>query len=399
MKNKIINIKKFPVDIIRVVFLQSFKEKDVGVYRLLSSFLLETSDSGLSGIVKEFKRLYGANMMININYSKNKLITSFILEFIDQKYVEDENYFQNVINLFIDHLFNASKYFTEKNFEQIKKSFISKQKYALNRPSMIAANNLNKCIHLPKKNYFKEKNLKDLELLELEEFKNTYLNLVSSPYKMYFFGRLDSKKKEIINKTFNSSLKVKKTQIKRIKNQDFQEKIVTKKIKQTVMKLGYLQKDENQSKHFYVVSFLADMMLGGSGSSILFKEIREKSSFCYSISSDYSFDIGLQRINVELSKDNIDACKKKIIEIVDNIDNYIDKDFFELHKGLYLSLLDENADYARSHMQFLLEKDFSIYPKDFDEYKMLIQEITLDEVLAFIKGLSLITAVIVKGVL
>jgi len=128
--------------------------------------------------------------------------------------------------------------------------------------------------------------------------------------------------------------------------------------------LGYRMNMPYESS-LYSAFVVANVMLGGGGSSKLFKNIREKESLCYSIHSSLEKHMSIMLIYAGVDFDKLDRVETLVEAQIEAIKKgEFDEDELELAKKVVITNVRSISDYPNSYMNFY--------------YNMLITEGNLD---------------------
>ena len=170
-----------------------------------------------------------------------------------------------------------------------------------------------------------------------------------------------------------------------------------KDLNQSIMIMGYKIKDLTEFERVYVLS-IYNAILGGSPDSKLFKQIREKHSLCYSISSSYSGISNLQFISAGIDKDNFKKCVNLIKKEVKKMQN---GDFSEeqINQAIitYKASLREIEDTPSSMISIYEAHEYLNYDL-IDKREENISKVTKEMIINTAKKIKLDTIYLLKGV-
>ncbi len=146
-------------------------------------------------------------------------------------------------------------------------------------------------------------------------------------------------------------------------------------IEQSSLILGY-HSDIRADDELYYAFKLGNLIIGGDSNSLLFKEIREQHSYCYSIySTIYSMD-GYMLLYAGISYRNHKEVISMMKDIVRRIQNGAFDEELEVAKLLYINGLQSDYDSANGMSTFAYRQE------------LLETHLTLDEVLEKIRMVS-----------
>jgi predicted Zn-dependent peptidase len=138
-------------------------------------------------------------------------------------------------------------------------------------------------------------------------------------------------------------------------------------------------------------------ILGTLPTSLLFQEVREKRSLCYSISSVvYGYD-GVMKISTGIDYKNIKKVKGLIEDQIDKIKNgKFDDSLLETTRRMYINVYRANSDNVKSIMwdiyrNTILDDVMSI-DKTIEEFK----KVTKESIMESFKDVELITSYVLR---
>ena len=148
----------------------------------------------------------------------------------------------------------------------------------------------------------------------------------------------------------------------------------------------------------YVKMILFERLFGGFSSSLLFTNVREKNSLCYSISSTYSQLKGVITIAAGINAKDYDNAVKLIFEQLEEVKrgNFSDE-LLEMAKLSLISGSKKSKDslYAISKKIYsneLLDKEL-----DFNEYNDEIKNLTKEDIISVANKLKLDLVYLLEG--
>lgn len=140
------------------------------------------------------------------------------------------------------------------------------------------------------------------------------------------------------------------------------------------------------------------IMLGQLPNSLLFQEVREKRSLCYSISAgSFNFD-GIMSIQT-----GIEHSKKEIVEtlieeqIIKLKKGKFSKRLLDIAKKMFVNGLDSMEDDQNAYLNYLYQRSYT--DKDFDLNKSikLIKEISREDIIRVANQLVLVSEYMIRG--
>lgn len=346
-------------------------------------------------LISNLNEAYGMKLACGLSSYGADLILTTRIQYIRSDWIEEEDYIHKVKEITDQVLFHSV--LDEASFEEAKYLYRNKLTRILDDPDGLAIYtclttlNTNHEISIPIQG-----SLDDLDQLTLQDIQNVYSAYLKADKHIFVCGCLDEEMKTYLEK-MDSSSKLNSTR-SLLPILDYQEEIIEKNISQSSIALVYATSTDILSEDYYKM-FVMNSLLGQSPTSLLFEEVREKHSLCYSISSYLIQFDGALIITLGTNKENIE----KAIDLINQqIQRIIDLDFdSELLNTAKKDCIDSlivAQDYPFSQidqrfMDVLLSRD-----TDKDKKIKNIQKVSLEDVSAAAKKLKKISSVIVKEV-
>lgn len=346
-------------------------------------------------LISNLNEAYGMKLACGLSSYGADLILTTRIQYIRSDWIEEEDYIHKVKEITDQVLFHSV--LDEASFEEAKYLYRNKLTRILDDPDGLAIYtclttlNTNHEISIPIQG-----SLDDLDQLTLQDIQNVYSAYLKADKHIFVCGCLDEEMKTYLER-MDSSSKLNSTR-SLLPILDYQEEIIEKNISQSSIALVYATSTDILSEDYYKM-FVMNSLLGQSPTSLLFEEVREKHSLCYSISSYLIQFDGALIITLGTNKENIE----KAIDLINQqIQRIIDLDFdpelLNTAKKDCIDSLIAAQDYPFSQidqrfMDVLLSRD-----TDRDKKIKNIQKVSLEDVSAAAKKLKKISSVIVKEV-
>lgn len=346
-------------------------------------------------LISNLNEAYGMKLACGLSSYGADLILTTRIQYIRSDWIEEEDYIHKVKEITDQVLFHSV--LDEASFEEAKYLYRNKLTRILDDPDGLAIYtclttlNTNHEISIPIQG-----SLDDLDQLTLQDIQNVYSAYLKADKHILVCGCLDEEMKTYLER-MDSSSKLNSTR-SLLPILDYQEEIIEKNISQSSIALVYATSTDILSEDYYKM-FVMSSLLGQSPTSLLFEEVREKHSLCYSISSYLIQFDGALIITLGTNKENIE----KAIDLINQqIQRIIDLDFdpelLNTAKKDCIDSLIVAQDYPFSQidqrfMDVLLSRD-----TDRDKKIKNIQKVCLEDVSAAAKKLKKISSVIVKEV-
>ncbi|CAK7072161.1 pitrilysin family protein [Tissierella sp.] len=333
----LIRTDKFKSNLLSYYFLRPLSKEEVTKNALLPLVLKRGTaeyDTNLK-IQRKLEETYGASLSIAINKRGEKHVLRFTVETVNGDYVGDGDYIYEVINLLKSIIYNPALekgYFRRDYVEQEKENLRHKIEGRINDKRSYA---LDRCIEEMCRNekfsIFPLGNIDDLENIDEGILYKHYQNVINtSPIEIFYVGEYDEKLIEYIK----NIEKVERDSVITIPREQIISGIQTKNmvhedldVTQGKLVLGYRTGIPYEDR-LYNGLIVASDILGGGPNSKLFRNVREKESLAYYITSTiYKYksimliDGGIEFNNFEKT---IDIVKEQLEEMKHG--NFTDED-------------------------------------------------------------------------
>lgn len=349
----VIQTNKFKNITINMRFALEFSVKRKAVLYLLSAMMFQSTKKYPDKVSfsKMKDMLYGFNAYAYVNNYSNILVYNVFFDFINNRFLKDLNELDYLS--FIDEILH-NPLFTLEKLAEAKNNLRSNIKRKLDNPQNLANDNFYEEISKDDKRfeiYQNSKVLTELENITLSDIKEVYQELFNSRIDIYLIG---DKLEQYIN--YFKTYKSKKTlHLKEESNilKTREDIIFEKQVSQSTL-LYTFTTPFNRSSKDYLAFNLGNIVFGGIPTSLLFSEVREKHSLCYSIVC-----ISLKSEGLVLVKTMIDQSNsQKAIEDIENQFNrmismdYEDDILISAKQVLSNNLLsiDDDVDYLLDHL-------------------------------------------------
>ena len=422
MKDKKIQIKegitlhkiktnKFKTNLCAIFLTTPLKKETVTLNALLPMVLrrgcniLKTQDE----ISKLLEGMYGASFDCGIEKTGNNHVLKFYLECLNDEFIEEnENLLQKSLDILLNIVFNPlienNKFKNEyvlgekENLKQIIEGKIdNKAKYAYER-----------CIEEMYKNnpygLYKFGYIEDLENINSDNLYNYYKKLISKcKIDIFVSGDIKEDIKNIISE--NEIIKnVSEREAQYVitgeneEKEHSQEKIVTEtmQVNQGKLNLG-LDISNIEENEKYVVS-VYNILLGGSATSKLFQNVREKASLAYTCSSNYLRQknniIIRSGIEIENYEKALDLIKKQIKDM--ETTQFSNKEV-EDAKELIISTVNGIEDSQDGEITYYFGQELSKFSTEIEQYVENIKKVQPEEINKIAKKISINTIYFLKN--
>lgn len=370
------------------------------------SFNMTTSEQ----ISIQLEKMYGSSFDCGIEKIGDNQVIKFYLESLNDTYIpkENENILQKSIETILEIVFNPliekgcfkSEYVNsekENLIQVIEGKRDNKAQYALER-----------CVEemyedLPY-GLYKYGYVEDLNQINEENLYNHYQDLVSK-CKIDIFVSGNIKDQDIIE-AIQENENIKKLQPREaeyISNSEKEKKESEEKEIQESMNISQgklvigmdVKENEKQTKY---VALLYNAILGGTPTSKLFQNVREKESLAYTASSSYSKQKNNIFIRCGIEIDNyqkaIDIIKQQLQDIKDG---NITEEEIESAKTNIIATIKFIPDEQDTQITYYFGQELSEFKMKFEEYEENIKNITKQQIIDLAKKIEINTIYFLKN--
>ena len=401
----VLNIKKFKSIIVSLTLVNEFKKENLTKNALLRK-LITTSSNTLKNQIEVTKKnydLYSSSFSISNEIYNNSILTTFDIEFLEDKYTEDGLY-KKALEHYFDMIFNPNIIdgkFEKENFMLAKKAlsdYYDREKENKNFYSINKAHEL-----------FDEDNLKSFPNGKKEELEKLDEYIMAEYYEelfkkgnanIFIIGNIEND--NIIN-LINENIKDKlykniNPYICNIFDKESKIKEKTDIEENNQSKLVMVYKILNMTdRERNVVLPIFNRIFGIGNNSKLFQTVREKKSLAYDIRSLVQREESLITILSGISKESKNEVIKTTKEELNKIKNgdFTEEDVEDAKKYRKLILKgfeDDNFSILGTKINSILFNN-----DDLDQRKKNVSTVTKDEIIKLANKLSLCIIYMLEG--
>lgn len=361
-----IKTDKFKTVRMEIIFSREVEKEKMPIFTFLCDILSDSSKDyqRRKDIAIRLEELYKTNFYGVTNKVGNLFTTSFILEFIDPKYINEKNYLKDVLSFPFKVINNPrvkNKEFDITNFNIIKRRIKEEIESVKESSDKLALINALKTMNDKSPSSYKVMGtLEDLDRITPANLYEAYEDLFNhSNCDIFVIGDINvDDYVSIIKDNFkNRVIKLRKPRID-VQN-DTRKKPLQKSEKSNFVQstLVMIYNINNLSKELKNTSFhVFNYILGSGGiSSKLYKNLRTDNSLCYSVRSLYLKYDGLLITLVSLDKKNVKLAEKLIKKSIGEMisGNYTEEELEDAKKNLTFSLkmgLDNNVSILNNYV-------------------------------------------------
>jgi len=390
-----INTDRFKTNLVAIFLSVPITRENVTLNSVLGSVLRRGSKNMPSQeqISRELENMYGASFDCGIDKTGDNHVLKFYLESINDRFLpqSDENMLKQTIEKLLEIVFNPlveNGKFKEEYVNQEKNNIKRRIEGKIDNKAKYA---IERCIEEMYKNQpyglYKFGYIEDLEKITAENLYKHYLELINTcKIDVFISGKLQEETLKLLEENecikslnprnanyvltkINSKSKVEEKNI-------FESMDVT----QGKLIIG-MDVNINEEKEKYIVS-VYNALLGGSATSKLFQEVREKASLAYSASSNYIRHKGTIIISCGIEIKNYEKALEIIRKQLEDMKqgNFSDEDLENSKKGL-ISSIKGIEDEQDTEITYYFGQEISGNKATADEYIEAITQVSREEVI------------------
>lgn len=387
---------KFKDFILSLKYLYPNQEPEVTTANLLAYLLTDRCEAYPSkrAMNAQMDRLYG----LSLDTKTSALGFSHCLEIriktLNPRYTQGD-IVTEALRFFNDCL--RFPLITEDTFNEAKINMTSALKRIEDHPSYLGMIEAAKAIgHDQPLGTFSQGNLLTLSSLTLDDIRRFHQKILETQPIVFFSGDPELVAGVDLSTFIHGRLSVQSSAYA-FKTTSHHESVLEREIEQTNLTQLYstdvLYNDEN-----YIVMRLMVIMLGQLPNSLLFNEIREKRSLCYSINaSSMNFD-GIMSIQTGIAFENLDEVKRLIeIQIKRLAEGRFPLKLLTIAQKMMRSSMESIADDRSAYLNFLFQRILTDHELDTSDILQRIKQVTKTDIQAAAKNLTKVSEIVLKG--
>lgn len=403
----IIKTDKFKSNLLSYYFLRPLSKEEVTKNALLPLVLKRGTEEYSTNLEmqRKLEETYGANFSIAINKRGEKHVLRFTIETVNGDYVGDKDYIYEVIALLKSIIY---KPVLEKG--SFRKDYVEQEKENLRRKIEGRINDkrsyaLDRCIEEMCRNekfsIFPLGNVNDLKNIDEDILYKHYQNVLNtSQIEIFYVGEYDEKLIEYIKE----AAQIQRENVLTLPREQIISGVKTKNmvcedmdVTQGKLVLGYRTGIPYEDR-LYNGLILASDILGGGPNSKLFRNVREKESLAYYITSTVFKYKSIMLIDGGIEFDNfektIDIIKEQIEEIKNG--NFTDEDI-DVSKKSIKSSTESIKDSIFLISEYFFSQILSEDNRSLEQVLNDIDSVTREEIIESISKVALDTIYFMKN--
>ena len=407
-----INTNKFKTNLIAIFLSIPLTRENVTKNALLSSILRRGCQKYKTQeeISKKLEKMYGAEFNCGLDKLGKNHVLKFYIESINDEFLPEakENMLKQSIEILSEIVFNPlaenngfNEEYTNQEKENVKQIIEAKKdnkaRYALFR--CVEEMFKDKAEGLYKYGY-----VEDLENINAKNLYEYYKELIDTcKIDIFVSGKLENANIEQLleqdqnlsdlkerEPKYNINKPEEKNPIQEVNN--VEEKL---DVTQGKLVIGYdveASKQEIEDEKFRYIGMLYNAILGGTATSKLFQNVREKASLAYTASSSFSYYTGNIFVNAGIEIDNFEKATEIIKEQIEDMKqgNFSEEDI-ENAKKTIVSNIAGISDEQDTEIIYFLGQELSGRNISLEQYAQFVQDVKKDEIEDFARKININT--------
>lgn len=403
----LIQTNKFKTNLLSVFLTTPLTKEKVTFNALIPAVLRRGSKNRQTQeeISKALEEMYGASFNCGIDKIGDDQVLKFYLETINNRFLpsEEENNLEKAIKILLEIVFNP--YLENNTFsrEYVEGEKVNLKQVIDGKKDSKAVYAYERCIEeMYQSNPFglyKYGNIEDIDQINCENLYDQYTELIKRcKIDIFLSGDIEESIKESIINNENIKQLVDRTpdyvinNIETRKKDKKEEEIVKEEmdISQGKLVIGLdILNEEEKDKY---VALVYNAILGGTPTSKMFQNVREKNSLAYTASSTFL----RQKANVFIKCGiEIENFEKALEIIKQQIEDMKQGDFTQTNieeaKANIISTINFIPEEQDTELIYYFSQELSGYKMGYEEYRNQIKEINKEEIVKLAQKIQINT--------
>ena len=400
----IINTNKFKTNLVAVFLTTPLNRENVTKNAILPMVLRRGSNvlTNIEEINNKLDEMYGADFNCGVDKTGDNQILKFYMESINNNFLpEKENLLEESIEVLLDLIFNPL--IEEKRF---KSEYVNNEKEKLKQIIMGKIDNkakyaYDRCIEEMYKDkpfgLYKYGYAEDLENLDKKELFEYYKRMISEcKIDIFISGEVDEQVKEILLKNenikkINPRQPIYNKKSEKSYNADKEKEIEEHMdVSQGKLVIGLdIEEDKKEAKY---VALVYNAILGGTPTSKMFQNVREKAHLAYVAGSSYVRHKNNVFIRCGIEIDDYQKAMELIkIQVEDmKIGNFSDNDIKNA-KASIVAMIRSIPEEQDSEMMYCFGQEISEQKMEYDEYEKRVNDIKKQDIIDIANSIKINT--------
>lgn len=404
-----IETSKFKTNLLAVMLTTNLI-KENATKNALISLILRRGTANITTqeeISKKLENMYGANFDCGIDKIGDNQIIKFYLESLNDEYIpENETNLKESINILLDIVCNP---LTEKN--KFKEEYFQAEKEKLKQIIEAKKDNkgmyaFNRCIEEMYKDkpyaIYKFGDIEELEKITNEELYNYYKNLIQNcKIDIYISGKIGEDVKTEIKNNKNI-IKLNSREAKYTINSvetptEIKERTVQESADITQGKLVIGMNIEQKSENSKNIALIYNAILGGTATSKLFQNVREKASLAYTAGSNYIRQKANIFIRCGIEINNYDKALEIIKKQIEDMKKgKFSEEELENTKNYIISTIEEIKDEQDTQIAYYFSHELVKTDSSIEKYINNVKNVTKEQIVEIANTVKINTIYFLK---
>ena len=407
-----INTNKFKTNLIAMFLSIPLTRENVTKNSLLVSVLRRGCEQFKTQeeISKKLEEMYGAEFNCGLDKLGKNHVLKFYIESINDEFLPQngENMLKQSIEILSEIVFNPLTQNGEFNEEYINQEKENVKQIIEAKKDNKARYALFRCVEEMYKDkpqgLYKYGYVEDLENINAQNLYEYYKELINTcKIDIFVSGKLENIDVEKIIEDDENLSKLKDREPEyninkpEPKNKIEQANKVEEKLDVTQGKLviGYdveASKEDIENKKFRYIGMLYNAILGGTATSKLFQNVREKASLAYTASSSFSYYTGNIFVNAGIEIENFEKATDIIKEQIEAMKqgDFTEEDL-QNAKKVIVSNIAGISDEQDTEIIYFLGQELSGNNVSLEQYAEFVQDVNKNEIEDFAKKVNINT--------
>ena len=386
-----IKTEKFKTNLLAVFLSMPLDKEKVTLNALIPAVLRRGSKNmpTQDEISIALEEMYGATFDCGIDKIGDDQVLKFYLETVSNEYLpQQEDNLDEAIKILLEVVFNP-----QLDQNQFKEDYVENEKNNLKqiiegRKDSKATYAYERCIEemYQDKPYrlYKYGNLKDLETIDRKKLYEQYKNLINHcKIDIFLSGNIDENRKQLVINNEN----IKKEE------QEVSERM---DVGQGKLIIGMDILEENDKDKY--VALLYNAILGGTPTSKMFQNVREKNSLAYTASSSFIRQKANIFIKCGIDIPNYEKALQIIKEQIQDMKKgaFTDKNIEEAKTSI-IATINFIPDEQDTELMYYFSQELSGYEMGYQEYIEKIKSIQKEEIIDLANRMQINTIYFLKN--
>ena len=399
----LIKTQNFKTISVKVIFWEKIKKEELTLRTFLVNNLLFSSKKYPTNKELTIKKeeLYGIAVGGGTHRKGSYVFSELNLSVIEEKYTE-KNLLKNALEFFFDVLLNPNitneefeKNSYEINYERVKTDL----EMINENPSIYSFLEYKKLLGKDKEFASPvDGTLEDLKKITPQKLYQYYKKFITTNnIDIVIAGNINF---EEIEKIVTNSFKTKPRKTTNGNmyldyEKEFTESNIKTNFAQSKIIMGSTLKQLTESEMKYAL-MVYNIILGNSPNSKLFKNIREKHSYAYSISSNFNRLDGIFYISAGISKNNYNHVKEEVLKEIENMKKgrFNQKDIKSAKETIF-GILKEMQDHQGAISDHYFNQIY-LNSEPLEVQKEIIKSITKEKIIEVANKINIDTILLVE---